>query len=327
MLPKREKPFFGSSAALPKKKDQKRSSHDWTSSYKWRLDELRSLVDAFEHETSRLQHLETRNGRTSEVEELRKMVSILRKRCLGGMPQLRSAFVTEDTDRIFICQMPYPFRQEIVDRIERIAGCKWHEPKSRHWRRMGVHGFVTPKRIYNLMESDAESEEIFGQLGRVIDDLWASDMRIDPVSKCEMQNMILETIARNGTVFTDNTDALDLLATCSVLVESADFEVCTENPDALICFGRYLAKCSEATCDVGAKKNVATPVTLERHRKWLLNILVKPLSGFTRKNGKDETSRLLDKLEEVSDLSYEEIQSLKRGMRFGRIENFSIWLL
>ena len=142
-----------------------------------------------------------------------------------------------------------------------------------------------------------------------------------------MQEMILETIARHGTIFSANTDALDLLATCSVLVESADFEVCTESQEALVCFGRYLADCSETSFDVNAKANAATPVTLEGHRKWLLNVLVKPLRGFSRKNGKDETARLLGELEEIGDLSHDEIRNLKRSMRFGHIENLFIWLL
>ena len=297
------------------------------SDYRWRLEEIRFLVDVLEKAYLWLRRFESQYGLTKDVEEMRAGVdSFCDGFFFGGSPS-RNMFGADDIYRIFICQMPYPVKQEIVDRLERCTGRKWQEPKIRHWRRMGVHGFVTPKHIHSLMESEADPYEIFERQGRIIDDLWASSGQIDTVSKYVMQEMILETIARHGTIFSANTDALDLLATCSVLVESADFEVCTESQEALVCFGRYLANCSETSFDVNAKANAATPVTLEGHRKWLLNVLVKPLRGFSRKNGKDETARLLGELEEIGDLSHDEIRDLKRSMRFGHIENLFIWLL
>ncbi len=297
------------------------------SDYRWRLEEIRFLVDVLENAYRWLRRFESQYGMTKDIEEMRTGVdSFCNGFFIGGAP-IRNMFGAGDIYRIFICQMPYPVRQELVDRLERCAGRKWQEPKIRHWRRMGIHGVVTPRDIYSLMESEADPYEIFERLGRIIDDLWASNGQIDTVSKCVMQEMILQTIARHGTIFSADTDALDLLATCSVLVECADFEVCTESQEALVCFGRYLANCSETAFDMDAKANDATPVTLEGHRKWLLNVLVKPLNGFARKNGKDETAQLLGELEEIGDLSHDEIRKLKRSMRFGHIENLFVWLL
>lgn len=296
------------------------------SDYRWRLEELRCEIEVLENAYLRLRRLETRYGRAKDVEKMRTAVDVFCARFFVDESSIGALF-GPTLYGIFICQLPYPLRREVVDRLERTTGRKWHEPKIRHWHRiMGMHGLVRPKEIYALMESDAESEEIFASLGRIIDDLWAAD-RIDAVSKKEMQKMILETIARNGTVFTDSTDALDLLASCSVLVECADFGVCLEDPEALICFGRYLANCSESRSMAGGKVDVQTPITLSGHRRWLLEMLAKPLDGFAQNNGKEAMERLLEGLEETADLSYEELRDLKQKIRQMHLECPFVWLL